>query len=351
MRRFLVAAVAMMMGGVAAGQGFDPRQHRDFAGAATQVMVLGTPHLSNMPKAFTAASLKPVLDRLATYRPDIVTIEALSGPQCAGIIRYKARYPGVADRYCWDPAPAAKATGLDMVAATEAIDTALESWPKAPTAAQRRHLAASFLAGGDRASAVVQWLRLPAAERKAGDGLDDTLVALLVKSMARPDESYSIAAALAARLGLERVYPVDDHTSDAVVATLPKAFETTMTEIWSAAAARQSELNAIEAKLGTPQATLDMYRYHNDPGIAQTIFDSDFGAALKHRSPELYGRQYVGWWEVRNLRMVANIRAAAANRPGGRVLVVVGASHKPFFDSYLDMMHDVKVVDAMAVLR
>jgi len=49
--------------------------------------------------------------------------------------------------------------------------------------------------------------------------------------------------------------------------------------------------------------------------------------------------------------MVANIREVAANYPGGRILVIVGSAHKPWFDAYLRMMSDVEVVDAERVLR
>jgi hypothetical protein len=49
--------------------------------------------------------------------------------------------------------------------------------------------------------------------------------------------------------------------------------------------------------------------------------------------------------------MVANVRAAFAQRPGARVLDIVGVSHKAYYDAYLDMMHDVKLVDAEAVLK
>jgi hypothetical protein len=33
------------------------------------------------------------------------------------------------------------------------------------------------------------------------------------------------------------------------------------------------------------------------------------------------------------------------------VVNVVGASHKAYYDAYLDMMHEVKLVDVEAVLR
>src|SRR3546814_11217514 len=90
---------------------------------------------------------------------------------------YPARYRDTVEGYCWDPAPARAATGLDVPAATAEAERLLAAWPAEPTPSQRRRLAAVFLAGGDQASALVQWLRLSEAERRAGDGLDEGLAA------------------------------------------------------------------------------------------------------------------------------------------------------------------------------
>ena len=94
-----------------------------------------------------------------------------------------------------------------------------------------------------------------------------------------------------------------------------------------------------------------MYRFHNNYNNLHAFIKADFGGALKETSAAHYGRQYVAWWETRNLRMIANIRSTFANQPGARVLTIVGSSHKPYFDAYLNMMHEVKVVDAEAVLK
>ena len=67
--------------------------------------------------------------------------------------------------------------------------------------------------------------------------------------------------------------------------------------------------------------------------------------------PPYYGRQYVAWWETRNLRMVANIRASFGNKPGARVLSIVGTSHKPYYEAYLGMMHEVKLVDPLSFIK
>ncbi len=346
----------MLCCGLAAAQAhrpdFDPSALKGpDEGTPNEVLVLGTPHLSQMPP-FEAATLKLLSDRLAGWQPQAIAIEALSGTQCDFLRRYPARYKETVADYCYDPAAAQAATGLDVPAATAQAELLLARWPAAPEPSQRRRLAALFLAAGEPASAVVQWLRLAPSERHAGDGLDAALVAGLSKLESKRDESYLIAARLAAQLGHERVYPMDDHSADSVTADQKAAGQAIM-KAWDnpATAQRTRTDQALRARLATPEDVLAMYRASNAAGIGKLVFDSDFGAALNEPSPQRYGRSYVGYWEVRNLRMASNIRDVLQSRPGMRVLVIVGASHKGYLDAYLHQMHDVRIVDAAPLLR
>jgi hypothetical protein len=316
------------------------------------VLVLGSPHLSQLPKTFQAASLTLLNERLAAWKPQAIAIEAVSGPQCDFMRRYPARYKDSIDSYCRDTAPARLATGLDVAAATEAAEALLATWLDAPTPAQRRRLAALFLAGGEEASALVQWLRLPEAERRAGDGLDAALVGVLVKLETRRDESLMIGARLAARLGHERLYAMDDHTADSASED-QKAFGDALMKAWDNPATKQRTAvdKAQEGLLASAEGVLAMYRADNAPGQGALVYRSDFGAALNEPSVQRFGRQYVGYWETRNLRMAANIRDVLGLRPGQRMLVIVGVSHKGYLESYLHQMHDVRIVDAAPVLH
>lgn len=56
-------------------------------------------------------------------------------------------------------------------------------------------------------------------------------------------------------------------------------------------------------------------------------------------------------WETRNLRMASNIRDVLGMRPGMRMLVVVGASHKGYLEAYPHQMHDVRIVDTTPFLE
>src|SRR5947209_16920742 len=49
-------------------------------------------------------------------------------------------------------------------------------------------------------------------------------------------------------------------------------------------------------------------------------------------------------WELRDLNITSNIRRASARAPGKRMLVIIGASHKPFLDAYLRALIDVKLL-------
>lgn len=355
--RLRALLISMTLCGAAGAQdyrpAFDPgRLKGPAAGPVNEIMVLGSPHLSQLPKTFQPSSLSLLNERLAAWKPQAIAVEERSGPQCDFMRRYADRYQEAVDSYCWDPAPARAATGLDVPQATAEADQLLAAWPAAPSAAQRRRLASVFLAGGESTSAMVQWLRLPAAERRAGDGLDDALVARLRKLETSPNESVMIAAQLAARLGHERVHAMDDQTAGRPYADRKAAGEAIM-KAWDnpANAKRKQEDEILDQGVGSAEGLLAMYRAYNSPAHVAATFEIDFGAALNEPSPQRFGRNYVGYWETRNLRMAANIRDVVGVMPGTRLLVIVGASHKGYLEAYLHQMHDVRVVDTAQVLQ
>ena len=326
----------------------------DLASPRSRVLVLGSVHLSQLPDGFNPESLQPVIDRLLAFKPDVITIEAIPGEQCDLARRYPALYgdDGL-DNFCSDPAGARAATGLDVPAAISEAHELLVQWPAHATPAQRRHLAAVFLAANEDASALVQWLQLEPAERRAGDSLDAALVAQLNRMMVRKDEGYLIAVRVAARLGLQRVHAVDDHSGDRL--DIPDAESADFGKAVQAAWANTSQdakwMRDRQEALSRGDDMLALYRYINQPGVLQVAVDSDFGASMRTASARHYPQVYVAGWETRNLRMVANIRAAFREHPGARVLSIVGSSHKPWFDSLLGQMQGVDIVDVARVLE
>ncbi len=322
------------------------------AAERTHYAVLGTAHLAELPKD-QRPDLSALIERLARWRPDAITVESLPGPQCELLLRYKANYPEVAEQYCWDAAEIEKESGISLIRAEAELPRALAEVAQAPSPAARRHLAALFLSANDRGSALVQWLRLPEAERKADGSLTPALVELLEKVRTGRNEIYALAAPLAARLGHERLWLADDHTADVLTASGGKEFDAAMMKIWDNPGARalRPEMEVQARELDQAGGVLRYYRWANSPSMLRRQLDVDFLEALKDKSPEHWGRRYVAWWEVRNLRMVAAIRTAGAVYPGGKVLSVVGGSHKPYFERYLGQSHDALLVDIQDVLK
>ncbi len=356
MKLLIGIGLSLLMTGIVHAQtpAFDPRSWKgEHVGVPTQVLTIGSTHLGQMAKPVTPDMLAPLLDKLASFKPDIITHEGRSGEQCDVLKRYRARYPGMFDTYCFDTAEAEKSTGLTVPAAMEQIEKALASWPVRPSASRRRQLAAFFLAANDRPSARVQWLQLPAVEQKTGDGINEALLKIVTRTGAKPNEVYDIVVVLAARLGLRRVYAVDDHTADSIQGSAGPGLDAFLTKFWATSAELPitAEVTRQENTVGTGADVLELYRYMNRPDSVRAFVTFDYKAAMKEPSPENYGRAYLAWWETRNLRMVSNIRAAFGNSAGARVLNIVGASHKAYYDAYLDMMSDVKLVDAEQALK
>jgi hypothetical protein len=137
------------------------------------------------------------------------------------------------------------------------------------------------------------------------------------------------------------------------LANAGKAFDDAIADHFGAARNHPlfKAVQARTARISDGASLLDYYREINAPGAQDAQIRADFGGAMAQQRPGTPARYYVGWWEVRNLRMAANIRAAFATQPGARVLNIVGSSHKPWYDAMMSMMSDVDVVDSAAVLR
>lgn len=320
----------------------------DMVGPRAQVLVLGTVHLSGLPDGFAPAALQGVLDRLAAFRPEIITIEAESGEECDLALRHAEKYG--AD-YCEAPTAAQNATGLNIPAALAEIERTLKHWPPEPGPAQRRRLASLFLAANDSASAYVQWLQLPHAERRTGDGLDAALVAHMAKIDRSRNENYQIAARLAAQLKLQRVFPVDNHTGDRMQVPDIKTFVRDLEAAWKEGGDALALRKVREDELSRATDLLPLYRYINLPEGLRVLAEANVRPALRSTSAQRYPQMWVAGWETRNLRMVANIRETFREHPDARVLSIVGVSHKPWFDAWLGQLQGVDVVDVQRVLE
>ena len=292
-------------------------------------------------------TVDPLLDELEKWAPEAIAIEGIEGVQCDNLRLFD---PGNADTYCPDPGPARAALGVSGRDAQFGVMELLAKPGDQRNNAERRRLIGLFLAIGEPESALVQWLRLPEAERAAGDDLPAELVAYLEKFDTRHNENVVIAARLAVRLGLDRVDRVDDQMSGSD----PKdaeAYGPEISAIWDNAPTKKRIAEYEEWDTAMEDGSmpiLEWYRRYNSPASLALAMAGDFGAAAGARTPSDAGQTYLAYWETRNLRMVANIRQVIGTDT--RTLAIVGVSHKPYYDRYLGMMSNIELVDTLEVL-
>jgi len=330
----------------------------DFAGVDTalkvqpkQVLVLGTVHLSHFKDTVKPSDLNELLDRLARFGPDIITIESMPGELCRMMKLNPKEYPNVPDQYCSNVDEQKSESGFTAQAAATEIRDFLSDVPLSPTPQQRRRLAAAFLTTEDVYSALVQWLRLTESERKIGNGIGEQSLEYLTKLSESSNEISQIAARLAARLGHERVYPAEDHTTDIIFAHDGEVFWDRLGEIWSSGGEEGAEYRNTIGNLFQEKRIIEAYRELNSIKAQKMVIKTDFQRAMNDEQGVKFGQKYVAWWQARNLKMVSMIVATSAEKPGAKILSIVGASHKPYFESYLDVMHDVELVDALEILK
>ncbi|WP_354581945.1 DUF5694 domain-containing protein [Hymenobacter sp. UYP22] len=337
---------------------FDPAAAKPLlALPPTQVMVFGMGHLDSAPATFQVAWLEPVLCRLRAYKPDIILTEAMSGEQVMTLDAYAA-YHGTASSYAGPTLQMAKdaqaSLRLTAVQALVQADSLSRKGNLSP--AERRRLASWFVAAAEPLSATVQWLRLAPTERIAADGIFPALVKHLDGFASMRNEMSSLAARLAADLGQERVYGAGDHLSDAALpdfAALKAAVtaQPGQVDLFNHATPEFRAIPAEAMKLSSAAEVLPVLKWKNSPRFAQLDADAQWLSML--RSPTLgrLGRQRVAAWEAQNLRMAVAIREATAPHAGGRALLIVGASHKPFLEAYLRTFTDIELVSVPAMLE
>jgi len=323
----------------------------------TKVMVLGISHLDAASSKFQLAWLEPLLCRLRAYNPQVILTEALPGEQVMGLDAYAA-YHGDAGKYAGPTLEMAKTaqTELHLNAAQALVKADSLAQKGGLNPAQRRYLAVLFVAAAEPFSATVQWMRLGAVDRIAQDGISVSLVKRLNRFAELRSELTSIAARLAADVGLERVYGAGDHASDVVLPNntdMQKAVnaEPGLKDLFNHNTAAFHAVAEDTMKLSSSSQVMPVFKWKNSARFAELDADAQWFSMLRSTKMGRLGRQRVAAWEAQNLQMAVAIREATAAIAGGRALLVVGAAHKPFIEAYLRMFTDIEIVSVPDLLN
>lgn len=315
----------------------------------TEVLVLGTTHLSRYADRFRPALLDRLIEALEAWDPAAIGVER-DPPEVHARIG-AGEQPGVGRAV-----QRALGIGLDRAVVTADSLLAATSTAENVSAETRLELVRRLVAAHRLPTAVLHWTRLPEELRSGADLPEEARQALEARADGPANEIYSIGVRLARERGLTRVHPIDDHTSGRVYDLERAVSEEGLRELLIGhpmydsvrafiAEGRRRAADAIEAG-----DLLPFYRWRNRPPTVADDARGQWGIwmALAPETPAAQKR--IAHWEVRNLKMVTHIRKMTLHHPGERVLVVVGAGHKAFFEAYLDQMLDVEIVHLDEVL-
>lgn len=348
-------------GSAQAQDGLALRDYPDLVERPTLIEVLGSTRFDAAPTDWDPSVLAPLLDLLAEFEPDAILIEALPSESIDTLWRFREDYPGVARTYARQSLRFAAAAqieiGLDMAQARAALRYRLSEVPVDPTPSWRKRTIVLFLAAGDPYSAWIQWLQLPEGERSAGGDLTRNLVDGLEEFGSSRNESITIAATLAARLGLELVYPIDDHASDDLEIRYTQQLGEWIgnSEVKSILSdPRFAATRDTSQRVGSSEELLDTYRVlSRDWGSADAaVIDAYLRFALARGDEQaLVAKTHLASLEARNLRQAANIREVLGDYPGGKILVIIGSAHLPWLVSMLGDRPDIHLISGDELLR
>lgn len=326
---------------------------------ATTVFVLGTTHLSAVADRFEPSMVDSLIAALDAFGPDAIAVENLPGRQVAAMETWGGRLDRVTQRFAgeflYHGHRVQDQTGWSWSTANRRADSLLAvARSAAPNVdpETRRALVRSLTAAYRFPSAALQWRYLSEDARASQTILPDTTAAALDQALTAANETYSIGMRLAHRRGHQRLYPMDYQAEKDLLLDiyrpLQKATDSMRTAFQNHPVFQRGD-SLLQAGLKSG-SLLPLYRHKNSEARARAGVEMQWEALLHARLPDEMGRTRVAAWETRNLHMVGHIQRMIAQHPGEPVLVIVGSSHKPFFDAYLRQMMSVQVVDAEAVL-
>lgn len=322
----------------------------------TRVMVLASHHLAELGDEFRPELLDGVVEALEGFGPELVAVEALA-PGDIAAMRALGGYDGILDGFAARPIRLAERArdhlGLADATPFEAESLQLELLKRLASGegAQeeiRLDLVLHSLAAYDYHTALLQWSHLDAESRRDTGAIPREVREELQEQLDSPNERVSIGLRLARDLGHDRLHAVDDQMTmalqsrDEVEGLMAAMEEESILEEVTATYERIGEVPLAEAL--EEGDLLPYYLRLNSAEHAEEDVGTQWAAFLDERIETVPGRARVARREARDLRITTHIRRVTARHPGSDVLVVYGASHKPFLESYLASMSDIDLV-------
>lgn len=314
----------------------------------TSILVLGTPHLSTVRNCITSDSLEPLLNVLARYKPDVIAVEKVPSEVLEDMEKRGGFFNDIISAFDKTRYEIGKQMQAELNLSRTEADANVNGILKANSSLddnKRLELIRLLLASFDYDSAVLHWSYLGKKEnhvmpRSVGESLN--------QSGKSANEIYSVGVELARRLRLSKVVGIDDHYDEYLLSQMVERFVSEIKDnpeykAVSNSAYYKNSQKALEAGCRDGNRMLKYYQFLNSPQHGKQDVHLQWGVWLRTKLPSKLDKSRIAQWEVRNLNIASNVRKASVFQPGKKILVIIGAGHKPFLDEYLGQMMDVRI--------
>jgi len=316
-------------------------------------MILGTPHLQSLGDHFKPSLLDNLLDVLERFKPDLIGVESIPPFLLEDMELRKDKFADVINQfaklrieYGHKMQQNLKISRQKAEDIAHSLFLALRDEPKSYD--KRAELVQCLLASYDDVSALLQWSYLPEAFRSRYKDIPDNIHDYINDQLESSNEIISIGISIAKRLGLDRIEYVDDHHDKEIFLKIASKL---MAEIQNnseyLSVQNDSFYKKSQQRLQDAVKKGDLlpyYIYMNSLEYEARDMELQWNLWFRTKLQSGLDRSRMALWEVRNLNISSHIRRATALHPGERLLVIIGASHKPFLETYLNQMVDIKLV-------
>lgn len=317
---------------------------------ASDVLVLGSAHLQAFHDELTPEHLQSTRAQLERFAPTAIAVESLTPDEVALLTEYAGHDSGadmVIDQFAsatvkWGQAMQNTLDVSRVVAAQRVqslVQKDLEVYEK------RLELIGYMLAAYEYDSAVLQWSYLSEEQREAS-ALPEGAQSAMNRYLESANEIITLALPLAHELGIQRLIPIDSQFEALRTVSFPQEDLEAVFGHNKLTEMRNSE-QALRIRQTPRQALADgellgLYEYQNSYS-GQVDYTVEWNAWLQMEHESNLDRFRYAMWELRNHRMAEHILNAAAKPEQTRLLVIVGAAHKPYLDRALNPHLSVKL--------
>ena len=319
----------------------------------TQILILATSHLRNVKDCLKPEAMDKLLNVLGeTFKPDLVAVEEITPAVIEDMERRGGYLTEVNSFFSKEQITTGKALKKKLGVSRKQAETESRKILKETdlnNTENRLKLITYLLAAYDYDSAILQWSKLPPTIREKQTAIPKDIAEQLSKSLTFSNEQFTIGTALAKRLGLQRIYGIDDHFDKEIFNQMVKQFLAEIKDNDEVAKASKAKLYTESAKdlreaCNDKEKMFEHYLDLNSKEFAEQDVALQWGVWFRTKLPSKLDRSRVAQWEMRNLNIASRIREISVFHPVKKILVIIGAGHKPFLDLYLSNMLDVKIV-------